>query len=151
MPAATYDLFVEQGATFRMSFLYGRKTGALDADGNPIVAAYDLSGALARLQIRQRAGSPVLISATTQNGGILIDQPTGRITITFHSDATELLSMRRAKYDLEVQYPSGDTVRVIQGAVSISASITRGADLTDITASVGTIYQVQEQDISGPY
>jgi hypothetical protein len=147
--AATYDIYVEQGATFRMSLIYGHKSGTLDADGNEIITPYDLSGVLVRLQIRQRTGSVVLISATTGNGGIFLDLVTARVTITFPAKATDLLTMRRAKYDLELQFPSGDVVRLVQGKVTISAAITQGANLVDITSSIGPAYEVQEQDIPG--
>jgi hypothetical protein len=150
MPAATYDILVEQGATYRMSLIYGRKTGALDSDGNEIITPYDLTGAVARLQVRQRRGSEVLISATSINGGITIDVPTGKLVVSFSKAATNNLTMSRARYDLEVEYPSGDVVRIVQGAVKISGNITQDADLDNISPGSGTPLEVDEEDVPGP-
>lgn len=148
MSAATFDLAIEQGATFRFSMVYGRKDGTLDSDGNPIVIPYDLTGCVARMQIRQRRGSEVLISATTTNGGIVITDPVaGKITVTITDEATDSLTVTRAKYDLEVGFPSGDVLRVLQGSVKISPNITQDADLTNISTGVDTVYDTNEQDV----
>jgi hypothetical protein len=124
MPAAKYDLHVETGATFRLSFVYGRRTGATDVDGNPVVEPYDLTGCTARMQIRQSIGRDVLVQADT-DAGIVIDGPAGRIVVTLTDEQTATLVVRRGVYDLEVEYPSGDVVRVLEGKVTISANVTR--------------------------
>lgn len=152
MAAATYDLYVEQGATFRMNMTYGRRDGTLDLNGDPVVIPYDLTGCTARLQIRQRRGALVLISATTTNGGIVFDaDPTsGKMVITFSDEATDALTMSRARYDLELEYPSGDVVRILQGKVSIDGNITADTDTENISPGVTTVYDVAEQNVSGP-
>ncbi len=148
MAAATYDLFIEQGATFRFTMHYGRKTGALDVDGNPVVEPYDITGCKARMQIRQRRDSQVLIAATTTNGGILIPTGTdGKLQITITDEATDSLNVKKALYDLELSYPSGDVVRILQGKVTISPNITRGADADNISTGLGDQFDVDEQDV----
>lgn len=150
MVAANYDIYVEQGATYRMSMVYGRKDGTVDADGVPIVTPYDITGCIARLQVRPRRQGQVLISATTLNGGITIDDPlAGRITIVFHDEATDLLTVRKAKYDLELEYPSGDVIRILQGNVIISANITQDAMNEDLGLT-GPVYDVDEEEVAGP-
>lgn len=147
MPAASYDLYIEQGATFRFTAVYGYKDGTVDADGNPNVIPYDLSGCRARMQIRQRRGSEVLVAATTSNGGIEItDAPAGRMEITITDEATDTLTMRKAAYDLEVGYPSGDVVRVLQGSVKISPNITQDARAENI-APAWVREGIDEQDV----
>ncbi len=148
MAAATYDFYIEQGATFRFTMIYGHKDGTLDADGNPNVVPYDLTGCKARMQIRQRRGAKVLISATTTNGGIKIDDPeAGRIVVTITDEATDSLDVTKAKYDLEISYPSGDVVRILEGSVRISPNITQDADTDNVSTGVATTYEVDEQDV----
>ncbi len=126
MTAATHDIKIEQGATWRLSIVYGRKTGDLDVDGNPIVEPYDITNCTLRMQIRARRDSAILASCTTENGGIIItDAVGGKIQMTLRNSQTDLLNMRRAKHDLELRWPSGDVVRILEGKVTISPTITR--------------------------
>jgi hypothetical protein len=148
MAAVDYDLYIEQGATFRLTLIWGRKDGTLDPDGNPNILPYDLSGCVARMQIRQRRGGLALISATTSNGGITITDPvTGKLEIYITDEATDSLTMSKAKYDLEIGYPSGDVKRIMQGNVKISPNITQDADTDNISAGVTDEYDVNEQDV----
>jgi hypothetical protein len=150
MVAANYDVYIEQGATFRMALVYGRKDGTTDVDGNAVVVPYDITGCIARMQIRPRRQGDVLASATTLNGGITIDAPTaGHMIVVIHPDATDALTMRKAKYDLEVEYPSGDVIRVLQGNVTISGNITQDA-LTANLGFTGAVFDVDEEDVAGP-
>jgi hypothetical protein len=151
MAAAEYDLFIEQGATFRFTLIYGRKDGTTDPQGNPNVTPYDLTGCVARMQIRQRRGGVVLIAATTTNGGIIFDDDltTGRMVITITDEATDSLTMSKAKYDLEITWGSGDVTRILQGSVKISPNITQDADADNISAGYDeTQYDTNEQQVS---
>ncbi len=148
MAAATYDLYIEQGATFRLTMIYGRKDGTLDVNGNSNVEPYDITGCHARMQIRARRGAQVQSSATTTSGGIQIPTGTdGKIIITITDEATDSLTGKRAVYDLEVSYPSGDVVRILQGKVTISPNITQGADADNISTGIGDQYEVDEEDV----
>lgn len=100
------------------------------------------------MQIRQRRGSEVLISATTKNGGIvIIDPPAGKMIVTVTDEATESLTITRAKYDLEVGFPSGDVLRVLQGSVKISPNITQDADLDNVSTGTEVVFDTNEQDV----
>lgn len=154
MAAANYDLLIEQGATFRFKMYYGHKqydsNGVLivDASGNAVMAPYDITGCHARLQIRQNRQSPVLVSATTTNGGIVIPNGTdGLMLICLTDEATDNLVITRAKYDMEISYPSGDVVRILQGKVSISPNITQGSDPDNIDDTIGDPGSIPEQDV----
>jgi len=127
MPAATYDVLIEQGATFRLPFVYGFRTGATDpATGAPVVAPYDLTGCKARMHVRSSVNSETpLLEASSDTGGITLEPTAGKITVTLTDEQTATLTGRRAVYDLEVEYPSGDVKRVLQGKVTISAEVTR--------------------------
>lgn len=149
MPAANYDLYIEQGATFRFTSTYGYKDGTVDVNGNETVIPYDLAGCRIRMQIRVRQGAQVLASASTANNGIVIATPTtlGKFTVTLTDELTDTLTVSRAKWDLEVGYPSGDVVRVMQGKVTISPNITRDTNLDNIATGIQAPYDVDEQDV----
>jgi hypothetical protein len=149
MAAATYDLYIEQGSTFRVSLVYGHKDGTVDVDGNANVVPYDLTGCVARMQVRQRRASEVLISATTSNGGIVFDADptTGKLTITITDEATNALSVSKARYDLEIGYPSGDVVRILQGKVTVDPNITQNADADNISDGLSDDGDINEQQV----
>jgi len=102
--------------------------------------AYDLTGAVVRMQIRATQGSPVLVDASTVGVDPMItigDPPTGgRIDIRFPATITDQMvampdplgryfGRSDALYDLEVVLPNGDVHRILQGPVIISANITQ--------------------------
>jgi hypothetical protein len=148
MPAASYDLYIEQGATFRFSMVYGHQDGTVDVNGNPNVVPYDLTNAKLRMQIRQRRGGEVLVAATTTNGGIIVETPSsGRFTMILTDEVTDSLTIKRAMYDLECQWPSGEVSRVLQGKVTISPAITQGADVENISSGLGPAFDVHEQNV----
>lgn len=149
MPAATYDLYIEQGTTFRFTATYARYDGTLNVDGTDHTIPYDLTDCQLRMQIRQRPGSEVLASATTRNGGIVIDPDptTGRFTVTLTDELTDTLAIKRAQWDCEVSFPSGDVLRILQGKVTISANITMDADHGEISTGIAPVKEVDEMDV----
>jgi hypothetical protein len=112
MPAANYDILIEQGATYSQEFIWK------DSEGNPI----DLTGYTARMKIRQLKTDNVIVSLTDSSGIALGSG--GSITITISASATELLPLCKARYDLEL-VNNGIVIRLIQGQVTISAEVTR--------------------------
>ena len=131
MTALQRDLYVEQGATFVLGFTWHQQ-GPPDSAGDPTVgAAYDLTGASARMQIRKTVTSPVLVEATTENGRITLGGATGRVDVVLTDADTDLLTGKRGVYDLEVEMgPAGSDAqvrRLMQGAVVISPNVTRDA------------------------
>jgi DNA-binding IclR family transcriptional regulator len=68
-------------------------------------AAIDLTGATARLQVRDQAGS-VVVSASTTDGRITITPAAGRIDMTVPYSATGL-APGSYRFDLEVTHASG--------------------------------------------
>lgn len=83
----------------------------------------DLSGATARMQIREQMGGQVLLELTTENAGLAITEP-GTIARTITAAQTAALTWADAVYDLEVQYPDGTVQRYLQGAVTVSREVT---------------------------
>lgn len=112
MPAANYDILIEQGATYTQEFVWK------DSDGDPI----NLSGYSARMKIRQLKTDIAIVSLTSGSGITLGSG--GSITVSIPANETELLPTCKARYDLEVEL-AGVVTRLLQGYVTISAEVTR--------------------------
>lgn len=127
--AAVYPLKLDQGETFRLALVYALPGDGPDAFPVPI----DITGARAKMQVREKYGSPVLAEATTENGGITIEGPDGRIELVLTDVQTDTMGVKvgstrprtSALYDLELVLPSGDVKRVIEGMIEINPNITR--------------------------
>ena len=122
-------LGIDQGETYNLEVAYASPSADPDAPSEPI----DLTGCTARMQMREKYGSPVLLEANTENGGIDIDGPAGVINVLLTDVQTDALGVKEgstrprtaALYDLEIVFPSGTVRRVVQGAVEIDPNITR--------------------------
>jgi hypothetical protein len=116
MPAAVYDLFIEQGATFVKTITWN------DSAGTPV----DLTGYTARMQFRSSVNSStILFSATTENSRITLGGALGTIDITFSATDTTAFAFVSAVYDLELQSGTGFVTRLLEGGVEVSKEVTR--------------------------
>lgn len=113
--AASVDLFLEKGMTFRKQFFYK------DAKGAPI----SLAGYSAKAQIRSTIDSEtVILELSTSNGGITLSS-TGEINILITAAQTAALTFREAAYDLVLTASNGDKLRLIEGAINLENTVTR--------------------------
>lgn len=119
MTAATYDITIDQGATYALSMIYRGPNIDADTPGDP----FDVTGCTAAMQIRLAVGSPVLISAT-ENAGITVGTTDGRIDVILPEEQTILLTTKRARYDLYITFPNGTVRRLLEGKVTIDLTIT---------------------------
>ena len=78
----------------------------------------DLTGASARLHIRDAAGS-LLLGLSTADGGLLIDGP-GRLLLVLSAAQTAAIRWQSGVYDLELTMADGSVDRWAQGAVTVS-------------------------------
>ena len=88
----------------------------------------DLTGYAARMQIRPRVSSDTeLLELTSEDGGIVIDGPSGQLTLFATDSQTSDLSFRTAVYDIEIVSPAPESyvTRVLQGKVTLSPEVTR--------------------------
>jgi hypothetical protein len=116
MVASTYDILIEQGATFMLSAIWR------DAGGSPI----DLTGYTARMQVRQKVTSAnAELSLTSQAGDITLGDEAGTIVVLVSAGDTAALSIRRGVYDLELESTSGVVTRLLEGVVTVSPEVTR--------------------------
>lgn len=114
--AATVNLVIEQGADF------SHIVGLTDADG----VALDLTGYDARMQIRQLVGSEdPLVELTVGNGGIVLNELVGQLTLTISSTDTTAMTWRSGVYDLEIVDPDDIVTRIMQGSATLSPEVTR--------------------------
>lgn len=116
MPAAVYDITIEQGADFFINLTYK------DDTGSPI----DLTGYSARMQVREDYSSATaLVDATTGNGDITLGGVSGSIDIHIPASVTGALNFDTGKYDIEIVDASGVVTRLLQGSVVLSPEVTR--------------------------
>lgn len=112
----TYNITVEQGATFVQPIIWK------DDDGNVI----NLTGATAKMQVRQYAGATtVLFEASTANGKLAILGDLGQITLTITAAESSAFTWLFGKYDLEVTTAGGSVYRLLRGNITISSEVTK--------------------------
>jgi hypothetical protein len=68
---------------------------------------HDLSSYTARMQIKDKVGGNVLLSLTTENGGITIDPTAKTITRTISATDTAAITWTYGVYDMELVAPDG--------------------------------------------
>ena len=115
MAATTYDILIEQGATYSQVITY-KDNGV----------AVNLQGYTARMQVRATIeAATALIELTTANERIALGGAAGTITLTISAADTEALTAGRGVYDLELISGSGIVTRLLQGVATISRNVTR--------------------------
>lgn len=111
MAALTYDLAIEQGATFRLV------VPVLDDHG----AGVDLTGWAARGQIRETHSSVAVLYRLGEH----ISLSGSNLILEIPGDDTAVWAWSEGVYDIELVNPAGDTARLIQGRVKVSPEVTR--------------------------
>jgi hypothetical protein len=115
MAATTYDILIEQGATYSQVITY-KEAGV----------AVNLTGYTARMQVRATLESAsTLVELTTANSRIALGGTAGTITLSISATETAALTSGRGVYDLELVSGSGIVTRLLQGVATISRNVTR--------------------------
>lgn len=83
-----------------------------------------LAGFTARLSIKDKIGGTVLLSLTTENGGIVVDDTSKAITLSITAVASAALSWKKGVYDLEMVSPGGVVTALISGEVTVVPEVT---------------------------
>ena len=116
MAAATLDLIIDKGSTYKKTFTYQT------ANRTPI----DLTGYTARMQARKSYNSTnAIIDLTTENGGISIIALEGKISLYISSIETSAIGEASGVYDLELIAPNGDISKFIRGTVRFPEEVTK--------------------------
>lgn len=86
----------------------------------------DLTGYTARMQFRKSAkDAAILLSLTTENGGITVNNSTKTITLLVTKTQTELITYLAAVYDLELINAAGEVTILLSGKITIVLNVTR--------------------------
>lgn len=106
---------VDQNATF--SFVVEYK----DENDNAI----DLSGASAKMQVRDtRGGTKLAVTLTSPSGGITIDGPNGKLTVKMTPTQTSKIFYPKSSYDLMVVDSNGNKIKLLEGFMTLNRSVT---------------------------
>jgi hypothetical protein len=85
----------------------------------------NLFGYTARMQIREKLNSTVVVhTLTTENGGILLDNTVKTITLNIPDEVTALFSFASAVYDLELML-GGEVIPFASGTLTLQREVTR--------------------------
>jgi hypothetical protein len=106
---------VDQNTTF--SFIVEYK----DPDDNVI----DLTGASAKLQVRDtKGGNKLAFTLTSPSGGILVDGSAGKVTVKMTPTQTNKLFYPKSSYDIMVTDSNSNKIKLLEGFLTLSRSVT---------------------------
>jgi hypothetical protein len=106
---------VDQNATF--SFVIEYK----DNNGDAI----DLTGASAKMQVRDtKGGAKLAVTLTSPSGGIVVDPVNGKLTIKMTPTQTNKLFYPKSSYDLMVVDSNGNKIKLLEGFMTLNRSVT---------------------------
>ena len=106
---------VDQNATF--SFVVEYK----DEDGDAI----DLTGATAKMQVRDvKGGTKLAVTLTSPSGGIVINGPLGKLTVTLTPTQTNKIFYPKSSYDVMVIDSNGNKIKLLEGFMTLNRSVT---------------------------
>jgi hypothetical protein len=111
MTAKRLDIVIEQGVDYYQEF--------------DIPAGIQLTGAEAAMQIRSAYGYPnALLTLTTQNGGLAINESTRKLAASFTASVASAFFAGRYVYDNLIREEGGKNTRLYQGAAAVTAEVT---------------------------
>jgi hypothetical protein len=110
-----YDLIIKQGATFDLNINY-------KDDNNDLI---NLSSYTARMQIRSGYNGTLYSTLTTENGGIILNSPVGRIELYISDTDTSAFTFEKGIYDLELIDGDDKVTRLLQGTVTVWKEVTK--------------------------
>ena len=84
----------------------------------------DLTGYIARMDIKDKIGGTVLMSLTTENNRITLNNTTKTITLTISADDTAAITWKKGTYDLELESPTGVVTALMYGTVAVTNEVT---------------------------
>lgn len=127
MPEDNYEILTgKTGSTIELNRI--NSTGYTSYTNGGVLefnTPVNLFGYTARMDIRTKIGdtSP-LLSLTTENGGITLDNTLKTISVTITAEATSTFNFNSAVYDLELIRGS-EVTRFLEGNITLSREVTR--------------------------
>jgi hypothetical protein len=116
-----HDLITDQGSTVHQVF--GIKNSA-----RKII---ELTGYTARMQVREwntenrDPASTIIAEYTTENGYLTVNETAGSVTLLIPPADMAAYEPKSYVYDLEVESPTSETTRIIQGKFIVRAEVTK--------------------------
>lgn len=83
-----------------------------------------LAGCTARMSIKTAVGGDELLSLTTEDNRIVLDDDAKTITLLIDAATTAALASTRGVYDLEIQDGTGFVTGLFEGAVTVHREVT---------------------------
>lgn len=115
--AGKYKIVCDQGATLR-------RTLTIQSQG-ATPEPWDLDGYSARMQVRTAVeADEVTLELTTANGRLVVGTG-GQLEMLVSAADTAALDAASYVYDLEVESPAGEVVRLLEGAFVVRRNVTR--------------------------
>jgi hypothetical protein len=126
MIAGTYNLTCEQGATFSRLIEIEQPDLVNDPTGGTYID-YNLSGYMARMQVRRTVDDPnYLVYLTSENGGLTVIPGIYENQIEMFMSAAVTASISKSGvYDLEIIDADGFVSRVLKGTFTLIPEVTR--------------------------
>lgn len=85
----------------------------------------DLAGYKARMKLKDKAGGTEYLELSTEDSRIALDDVGKSITLTLPASVTEqILTWKKAVYDLELESPTGIVTALFAGAITVTPEIT---------------------------
>lgn len=84
----------------------------------------DMTGFTARMSIKDYVGGTVLLSLTTENSRIALDNTAKTITLTLAATDTDDLTWTSGVYDLEMVSGSGEVTALLSGRITVQQEVT---------------------------
>ncbi len=107
---------VDQNATFTFEVQYTEEDE---------VTPIDLTGATAKMQVRDtKGGSKLAFTLTSPSGGITIDGPNGKLTIKITPTQTNKMFYPKSSYDIMVVDSNSNKIKLLEGFMTLSRSVT---------------------------
>ena len=119
---AKIPLTIVRGSTLNTAFTWS--TGDCKTALTPV----DLTGASARLQVRESPESAVLFELSTADGTIVLNEQPGKVRYLMTPVQTMAVQplAAAAAYDLEITFADGSVVNNVFGPVTVESRLTHG-------------------------
>lgn len=114
MSAGSYDLILEQGATFSQSMNWS-------IDGVPV----NLNTYTAKMQVRKTAYHTSAVATFTTDDASITLNSSGNITLSKSAADASSIPAGVYVYDLELTSSNGTVKRLLEGAFTVNAEVTR--------------------------
>lgn len=91
---------------------------------DPNDSIIDLTGATAKMQVRDATAQKLAFTLTSPSGGITIDGPQGKVTVKMTPTQTKKLFYPKSIYDLIVVDSNANRIKLLGGYITLKRTVT---------------------------